>query len=227
MTDHECLRIGVVQSVATRLVPPALRKLRRRDPGLAVELAETPCDRELFARVEAGELDAAFAELPLEPGPFEAVEVMLDPTVLLVQADSPLACAATRPRLADLARLPFIRIEGWPLLELIESQLRSAGVEPNFAMTAETNSTVQALVGAGCGAAILPRLAIDENDPLIAMVDLQGLLLPRRLALYWHGSRRRRETLEALAKAVASAAGELTRGFEAEGSGVRRLAAIA
>ena len=36
-------------------------------------------------------IDVAFADLPLEPGPFTFRELTLDPCVLLVRADSPLA----------------------------------------------------------------------------------------------------------------------------------------
>ena len=54
-----------------------------------------------------GELDLAFCSPPLPDGPFEALELMSDPYVLVVPADSPLAarvvCVARRPRrpLAD------------------------------------------------------------------------------------------------------------------------------
>jgi DNA-binding transcriptional LysR family regulator len=199
------LRLGVVQSVASRLLPQALVGLRATDPDLAVEVVEGG-DRELFAKVEAGELDVAFGELPLADGRrFEGTEVLVDPCVLLVPAHSCAAAAGPPATLADLVALPLVRVQGWPLLNLIEQQLRAAGHPPCFTLSADANATVQALVAAGCGAAILPRLAVAPEDPRVTALDVGDLLPARRLALYWHADRRRRDGVDAFAAAVREA----------------------
>jgi DNA-binding transcriptional LysR family regulator len=46
----------------------------------------------------------------------------------------------------------------------------------------------------GVGAAVMPRLAVNDNDPRVTIVGLDGVLPPRRVVLYWH--RDRRETAE-------------------------------
>jgi DNA-binding transcriptional LysR family regulator len=77
---------------------------------------------------------------------------------------------------------------------------------------------VQALVGAGIGSAILPRLAVDQNDELIAIRELPGIP-PRTLAIVWHRDRIRPPAAEAFV----DAADEVCRGLD-EGSGdVREL----
>ena len=50
------------------------------------------------------------------------------------------------------------------------------------------NATIQALVGAGVGAAVLPELAVDPSDRLTTMRELPGIP-PRVLALVRHRDR--------------------------------------
>lgn len=198
----DTLRVGVIQSIATTLLPAALVDLRDADAHLRVEVTEAPSDRELFALVEAGELDAAFGELPLEPGPFVGTEVVVDPCVLLVPAGSERALAGPPATLAELVELPLVRLRGWPMLDLIEQHLRTSGVDPRFALRADANATAQALVAAGCGAAIMPRLAVTPLDPRVVALDTGDLLPPRQVALYWHADRRRREAVDAFCAAI-------------------------
>lgn len=203
--ERQTLRIGVTQSVATRLLPGALVELRRTHPALIVEIEEASAERLLCSRVAAGDLDLAFGELPLMPGAFEAVVVLEEPCVLLVPASARLPDQRPPTSLADLVRLPLVRLQGWPTLELIERQLAAAGVAADFALKADSDATVQALVGAGCGAAILPRLAFTPGDPSVLAFELGDLLAPRRLALYWHSGCRQRRDVDAFRMAVSHA----------------------
>jgi DNA-binding transcriptional LysR family regulator len=204
--NAETVRVGVTQSVASTLLNRTLQDLQARAPQLAIEIEEVPADRALFARVEAGTLDIAFGEIPLEPGPFEWIELLADPCVLLVTADSEAAAAGIPASLGELVALPLIRVSGWPHLDLIERQLTAEGLEPKYTLRADGNATIQALVGAGCGSAIMPRMAVQEHDPRVLVWDIGHLLPPRRLVLYWNGSRQRRDALDLVRGAVVRAA---------------------
>jgi len=52
---------------------------------------------------------------------------------------------------------------------------------------------VQALVGAGVGSAIIPRLAVDASDARTAIVELADEMpvQPRLISLFWHRDRYR------------------------------------
>ena len=64
-----------------------------------VTLTESADDLELLGLVERGELDLTFADLPLTDGPFESVELLRDPYVLVVPGRLPARASAThRPR---------------------------------------------------------------------------------------------------------------------------------
>lgn len=207
----QSLRVGVDQSVATRLLPAVLTKLSAKHPVLSVALEEASSDRAHIERVERGELDAAFGELPLGAESLEVAELLVDPCVLLVPRDSPLAAPDATVELADLVATPLVTLLGWPMMELIEAHLRSAGHEPRYAMSANTSTTAQALAGAGVGPAILPRLAVNPDDPRVALVDLSELLPSRTVALYWHEGRRNVPSLAAFHAATVAAARELRR----------------
>src|SRR5262245_22559630 len=86
-----CLRVGAFQSAGARIVPSLLRRFNADWPGIELQLDESASDTELLDRVERGELDLAFAMPPFDDGPFEFVELMRDPWVLLAPADSQLA----------------------------------------------------------------------------------------------------------------------------------------
>ena len=91
--DAGTLRVGTYQSVGARILPELMRRFVALRPGVEVHLTESTSDQELLDLVERGEADLSFTVLPLADGPFEAVELMRDPYVVIVGADSDLADA--------------------------------------------------------------------------------------------------------------------------------------
>jgi DNA-binding transcriptional LysR family regulator len=186
------LRLGIYQSVGARVVPRLLPRYARDWPAVRVLPREAPTDAGLFELVARGELELSFADMPLYPGPFESVELLTDPYVLLVAADSPLAGSGP-VGLEDVAGLPLIGHWTCRVLPRVEAELRAQGVEPNFVFRSDILTTVQALVGAGVGNAIIPRLGIDPSDPRTAVVQLAESMpvQPRVISLFWHRDRYR------------------------------------
>jgi len=85
------LRVGTFQSAGARILPEVVRRFKEAWPSVEVRLIESASDPELLEYVECGDLDLSFVMPPLPDGPFEMTELMRDPWVLLVPADSPLA----------------------------------------------------------------------------------------------------------------------------------------
>jgi len=186
------LRLGIYQSVGARIVPRLLPRYARDWPNVRVLPQESPTDAGLFELVERGELELSFADLPLHPGPFESIELLDDPYVLVVASDSPLANAGPAG-LDEIADLPLIGHWTCRVLPRVEAELRAQGVEPNFVFRSDIIGTVQALVGAGVGNAIVPRLAVDFADERVSVVELAANVpvQPRVIALFWHRDRYR------------------------------------
>src|SRR5262249_41878328 len=90
--DAGLLRGGTFQSVGTKSIPTLLRRFGDTHPGVEVVLRESQNEAELLEMIERGELDLTFWTLPVSSaGPYETVELLSDPYVLLVPAASPLA----------------------------------------------------------------------------------------------------------------------------------------
>jgi DNA-binding transcriptional LysR family regulator len=208
--DAGPLRIGTYQSVGARVLPELLREFCTEWPQVEVTLQESADDRDLLVLVERGDLDLSFVVLPLEPGPYESVDLFRDPYVLVVPAGSPLAARDRAPSLRELVEHPLISHRTCRTTKHVEDRLRQAGREPQIAFRSDDNGTVQGLVAAGVGIAIVPRLTVDESDSTVEVVDLGERVPPRLIGIAWHRDRRRTRAAEAFvefARSITSNAG--------------------
>ena len=194
------LRVGIFQSVGARLLPGLLRHFKESFPLVGVRLMESVQHAELVEAVERGELDLTFCELPLEEGPFDWVELLRDPYVLLVSADSPFADRDTAPSLRELEELPLI---GWRT----DRKHDLPGVE--YAFRSDDNGTVLGLVAAGMGVAAVPRLVFDPDQEDVIALPLGSRVPPRLLALAWHADRYRSPAALGFVEAAQRLAAEL------------------
>ena len=202
------LRIGTYQSVGNKILPALLRRFSKQLPEIQIELRESHADDELLADVERGELDLTFTMLPPVEGPFAVVELMRDPYVLLVPAGSPLAGKA-QVSLREIGEQPLVSNRACRSIEQVHAQLRSRGVEPNVIFRSDDNGTVQGVVAAGLGVALVPRLTVDEADREVAVVDLGGRVPDRIIGIAWHRDRFRTQASEAFVAEAQAICAEL------------------
>jgi DNA-binding transcriptional LysR family regulator len=195
------LRVGVFQSVGQRILPELMRRFVRQWPKVEITLSESADDRELLSLVERGQLDLTFCDLPLVDGPFESVELLRDPYVIVVPATSDLE----RPSLREIAQLDLIGHKNCRTLARVEGAFR----QPlRYVFQSDHNQTVQALVAAGVGNALVPRMTIDENDPATRPIELPRIP-PRILAIAWHRDRYRTPVARAFVETAQSVCAEL------------------
>jgi DNA-binding transcriptional LysR family regulator len=74
-------------------------------------------------------------------------------------------------------------------VDQIEAAFRSEGMETRWAFRSNDNPTVQGLVAAGVGVAVMPRLTLNTADPRIAVVELATEVPPRIVAIAQHRDR--------------------------------------
>jgi DNA-binding transcriptional LysR family regulator len=199
------LRVGIYQSVGARLLPALVRRFRAQWPLVGVRVREESSAADLLRLLEHGELDLTFADLPLPDGPFEWAELLQDPYVLLVSADSELASLESAPSLREVAKLPLI---GRRSTDEPERFLAGRAPELNVVFRTDDNGTLAALVAEGLGAAIEPRLVVDPRDRDVTMLPFGSRIPPRTLVLAWHRDRYRSQAAQAfveLAREVAEA----------------------
>jgi molybdate transport repressor ModE-like protein len=203
------LRAAMGHAIAPWLLPPVLSRLADRLPHVRVELFEPGDDDQLPALVEQGEFDLAVGPVPPDRWGFDVRRLLTDPYVLVV----PAACALRHGgRLRLAGELTGYRLYTPPRsheLVAIESQLEADGVAVACATRAPVTPAIQAIVASGQGIALMPRRSVEPNDPATVIVELDGLALPRLIALYWRRRRRAVELLEQFTAVVMDSVAEL------------------
>jgi DNA-binding transcriptional LysR family regulator len=202
------LRVGSTHDVTARVVPALLHAFARLRNDVTVTIQESETMDGLLGLLARGDVDLAFSELPLPPGPLDAVSLFHDPYVVIVQADTPLA-RRDSIALAAVGELPLVAHA--PTRSRVEAHLHGHGIEPRFVLESEASATVQALVGAGLGAAIVPRLAVDEAAAQTTVLELDppDAVPPRIVALAWNRERRLRKDAAAFAEVARGVCSEL------------------
>lgn len=199
------LTIGAFASAARGLLPGVLAELGRRHPGLDARMTEVDphLSIDLVAR---GMIDLALAHdwdiapLPAPEGVEQAV-IGDDLCDLLVPDGHPLASRVSVRR-EDLAGQRWIcQPPGTVCHDWLVRTLRAAGCEPDLAHQAEEYHTQLALVAAGLGIALIPRLG---RGPLPAGVVALALdpVPKRRLYALWRTGAARRPAITATVESL-------------------------
>jgi DNA-binding transcriptional LysR family regulator len=163
------LRVASFPSAGATLMPLAVAAFRGGYPDVSLTLAEGEPE-EIAPRLKAGEFDLAL--LFEFPGVRERPTAGLRSTRLL---DDPMHVAL--PAEHELAgkrvlRLSDLREENWvqtsaasPCARHVVRSCLQAGFEPNVTFESDDYETVQGLVAAGVGVALIPRLALTHVHP--------------------------------------------------------------
>jgi DNA-binding transcriptional LysR family regulator len=184
------LRVGTLPSVGTKVLPHLLTTFRADWPGIEIVLRESRDSAELIRAVESGDIDLTFLDIgPYDTGTLEVRLVLDDPMVFLAPAGSPEA-ARRVISIADVARLPMIGTRDPGCRQIIDEAFRQAPTSPNYVFRSDNHPTIHGLIGSGLAFAVLPLLAVEENDPKVAIIPIRPAPPPRRLGIAWHPERR-------------------------------------
>ncbi|MGW1229120.1 LysR family transcriptional regulator [Streptomyces sp. NPDC001478] len=161
------VRVAAFATAVPALVVPAVQRLRageRPGPDIRVREAEAAQAYELLA---AGDVDVALslaAHAPTARDPrFTVLPLLADPLDVALPAGHPLA-AAPGLRLADLAAEPWIFGGSGPWSQITTAACEAAGFVPEQAHSASGWTAILALVEAGMGVALVPRMASAERQ---------------------------------------------------------------
>ncbi|HEY2160806.1 MAG TPA: LysR family transcriptional regulator [Solirubrobacteraceae bacterium] len=170
------LRAASFPSAGSTLMPLAVATFRRGHPDVALTLAEGEPE-EIAPRLRAGEFDLAllfeFPGVRERPGAgLRTITLLEDPMHVALPADHRLASKRA-------LRLPDLRGEDWvqtsepsPCARHVVRLCLAAGFEPNVTFESDDYETVQGLVAAGVGVALIPRLALTHVHPGIVVREL-------------------------------------------------------
>jgi DNA-binding transcriptional LysR family regulator len=201
------LSVGCYQSAGARILAPMVSRFSAASRGVRLTLREAADDGVLLDAVERGELDLAFVVFPLQDGPFDAVELLSDPYVLLVPSDSELALSGRRISVRQLGRRPLIGYRNLRRVHLPESRLGARVSDANIVFRSDDDDTIHALVAEGIGVAVIPRLSYNPHDERLAAVPID---VPERVVgLAWHRERNLTEAAHAFIEIATSVGSDL------------------
>lgn len=179
------LRVASFPSAGATLMPHAVAIFRRGHPDVSLSLAEGEPE-EIAPRLRAGEFDLALLfKFPgvgegLDAG-LRTVSLLEDPMYVALPAEHPLATKRSFT-LADLRDEEWVQTSAAsPCARHVVRLCLAAGFEPKVSFESDDYDTVQGLVAAGVGVALVPQLALTHVHPQIVVRGLSPLSPARKV----------------------------------------------
>lgn len=195
------LTVAAFATAARGLLPGALRELRDRYPALRLRSAEQEPDVAIPA-VRHGDVDLAviqdWPEAPLSlPDDVRRAGLLDDTFDVALPADHRLA-GRHRVELAEVADAEWI---SWSVGQLCHGWLTGTVAPDRVRHTAAEHSTQLALVAAGLGIALIPRLGRDPVPPGVRLLPVSPTPV-RRVHAVWRAGTTRAPALRAVLGAL-------------------------
>ncbi|GAA4879149.1 LysR family transcriptional regulator [Actinomycetospora straminea] len=186
--ERGTIRLAFLHSIATWLTPDVLRAHRSRAPGVTVELTQGVA-HEILEHLRAGRVDVALTTSPPDGEDLAWAPLHREQLCLAVPADHPLA-GRDRIDLAESAHEPFVVLrEPIGFRRLTDELCARAGIAPRVAFESTEIGTLEGLVAAELGVAIVPAPRPGRAEPGVAYVPLADVLAHRLIGLVWHRGR--------------------------------------
>ncbi|HET8616496.1 MAG TPA: LysR family transcriptional regulator [Actinomycetales bacterium] len=179
------VRVGALSTAISALVAPCLARLRSERPRLTLRVTETdPPDA--LTRLDSGDLDivlaADFRDAPSLGDPrYHRVDLLTDRMDAVLPEGHRLADPAG-VRLEQLASEPWVASDvDNPCSQITVAVCASAGFSPDVRHHCLEWDAVAALVAAGAGVALIPRLAQPLRQKGLSVCPVLGAPASRRI----------------------------------------------
>ncbi|WP_028660812.1 LysR family transcriptional regulator [Nocardioides insulae] len=183
--DGGVVRLAFLDSIATSLVPRVLGAVHVAAPGLRVELAQEP-GHEILADLDRGEADLAILS-PEPEGGYGWLGLQEERLALVVPPRHRLA-GRDRVALSELEGEEMVTApEGFGYRRLVDGLLRETGVSTVVSFQSQDLATIEGLVAAGLGVAILPETFAGASGSTGVRITTPGAR--RTIGLAWRTDR--------------------------------------
>jgi DNA-binding transcriptional LysR family regulator len=183
--DTGVVRLAFLDSIATSLVPQVLRSFHEHARRVRVLLSQEPA-HEIMQDLGTGAVDLAITS-PRPPGDFGWYPLQEERLVLVVPPSHRLR-DRKRVALPELADEEFVTTPvGFGYRSLTDTLLRDAGVAPSISFESQDLATIEGLVAAGLGVAILPEPFAGQSGTIGIRITADAAR--RTIGLTWRTDR--------------------------------------
>jgi len=153
------VRVGVFTSVAVNWLPGIIKTFRQTHPAVEIKMRNGDY-HDVKTWLENGDVDVGFLALP-GPSGIKCVALQEDPLVVILPREHPLA---------EYDQVPIELAVQEPMISLLETSaqdvhraLDRAGVKPNIQYETKDDYAIIAMVKAGLGISIMPKLLLTNH----------------------------------------------------------------
>jgi LysR family transcriptional regulator, hydrogen peroxide-inducible genes activator len=155
--------VGAIPTIAPYLLPDILAAFSSSHPAISFNVVEdiTPV---LLEKIRDARVDFAILALPAPGEELECMELLRESLFAALPAKHPLARRASI-KLEQLKGEPFLLLkEGHCFRENTLAACRRSRITPNVAFESGQFNTILAMVCAGMGVSVIPRMALQEHS---------------------------------------------------------------
>ena len=180
------IRLGFVSSILPDYLPALIRRLRSTYPMIELDLKDMPSPDQLSA-LKANRIDFGFVRLPIDDRRVTTQPVLNESFIVALPEDHPLAHLDAIPpeALADYAVFTLSRRFAPGFYDEFMQAFKRRGLALQIARELGEFTTMAALISAGLGIGIVPRLAMSARHDNVVTRDLVFPELQSRIGLAW------------------------------------------
>jgi LysR family hydrogen peroxide-inducible transcriptional activator len=200
------ISFGIIPTLAPYLLPRWIGPFRQRFPTINLSITEARTV-DLISHVSSGTIEFAILadvpEMELKRSSLTLKELFREPLLLAAPQDHPLAVRKQPPTPSDLDPAELIHLQGGHCLA--DRTLRICKIrDPNPGLRCDQVATALAMVAAGLGVSVVPKLATRDVTSSIAFRRFAGEGLHRAISLMRKRSTRNSPAAEELLKSFVS-----------------------
>ena len=179
------VRLAFLDSIATSLVPRILHDFRQEAPHMRIALRQEP-GHEILHDLASGVAELAIIS-PRPAGEHGWLPLQRQRLALVVPSEHRLA-GRRRVRLQDIADEDFVTVpSGFGFRSLVDELFAAAGVVPRVSFESGDLATIEGLVGAGLGVALVPEQFAGSSNTI--GIPLAADAAERVVGLTWRTDR--------------------------------------
>ncbi|GAB2596166.1 LysR family transcriptional regulator [Streptomyces capparidis] len=208
--ERGAVTVGAFSSAISGLLPPVLRALARRRPGIEVTVVEAEPPG-LFTRLDAGDVDVAvavdFGDAPTHTDRrYTRTDLLTDVLDVALPADHRLTGLTSVP-LRELAADPWVVGDARTCCGAVTRAVCAAGgFTPDVRHAVNDWQSLAALVEAGAGVALVPRLVQPLHRPGLSVRPVEGQAPSRNVFAAVRAGSERSPALAAVLEHIGAAA---------------------